>query len=90
MYPIDHDLNRKSAQKRVGNRERRSEAEHRLYWSTYRRAALRQALAPGKIHKIWMASHQLLKILRDWWVEHFPLVRGFNEQGSPTHPTTHE
>jgi hypothetical protein len=85
MYPFDYHQSRKLAQKRVGKRQRRSEAEHRLYWSTYRRLIERQAQAPGKIRKVWMGLRWLLGVVWELWAEHLPFNRRIGEQGSQKH-----
>jgi hypothetical protein len=65
MLPFDD-----SVQKRVGNRRHRSEAEHRLYWSTCEKMMARQAPAPQRKIQVWIRVRRLFGVLRRWWHEH--------------------
>ena len=63
MLPFDY-----SVQKRVGGRQRRSEAEQRLYWSTYQKMT-DQAPAHRRKSPVWMGVRRLLDALRRGWHE---------------------
>ena len=53
---------------RAGNRQHLSEAERRLYWSTYQKMAA-QAPAHRRKSPVWMGVRRLLDALRKGWHE---------------------
>jgi len=63
MLPVDS-----YGQKSLRNRQRRSEAERRLYWSTYQKMT-DQAPEPRKKSQVWMGVRRLLDVLRRGWHE---------------------
>ena len=80
MLPVDS-----YARKRAGNRQHRSEAERRLYWSTYQKMAI-QAPAPRQKGPVWMGVCWLLSALRKGWHERVHPDMRAREEGSPTSP----
>jgi hypothetical protein len=84
MLPFDSYV-----QKRVGNRQRRSEAERRLYWSTYQKMACR-APAPRRKSQVWMDMRRLLSALRRGWHERAPSDMRVGDEVPRTQPLISE
>jgi hypothetical protein len=80
MLPYDYLL-----EKRVGNRQRRSEAERRLYWSTYQKMA-DQAPAPRRKSQVWIAVGRSFDALRKWWHKRVHSDMQAGDEGSRPHP----
>jgi hypothetical protein len=77
-------LHMEFTQKHVGSRQRRSETEHRLYWSRYYRMAC-QAPAPRRKIQAWMGVGQLFAALQRGWHARTQSDMRASEQGSQTH-----
>jgi hypothetical protein len=90
MSYFDFHVARELAQKRVGERRRRSEADYRLYWLTYWRTVARQASAPRRKSQVWMRVRRLLGALRRRWPERFQPAARLGEEGRPTYLQTSE
>jgi hypothetical protein len=70
MSYFETHVARELAQKRPGDRKRRSEASFRLYWATYKRLVTRQTLTPHGKSQVWTFVRQLLGTLQKWWTKH--------------------
>ena len=76
MSPLDNHI-----PKQVRNRQRRSEAEHRLYWSTYQEM-FSQVLAPRKNISVRVDINRWLSVPRKWWHESARFVMRVSQEGS--------
>ncbi len=80
MFPVDNYI-----PNRVKDRQHRSEAEHRLYWSTYKKMAS-QIPAPRKKFSVWRGAGRWLGVLRKWWYRRAQSVMRVSKERIQKHP----
>jgi hypothetical protein len=90
MEYFDHVEVMKLTQKRGVNRQRRSEAKQRLFWSTYQRWTTNVEPVPQKENHLWMSVRRLLATLRRGWSTSLQTDVRVGQQGSQTHPQISE
>jgi hypothetical protein len=86
MSQLDCHVDKKLVGSPRGDRNRRSEAEYRLYWATYRRATAPEALRPHKKRHVRKGLSQLLAFLRGRRQERVPPEMRVGEDESHSHP----
>jgi hypothetical protein len=86
MSYFDYHVSRILAHEGAGDRQRRSEAEYRLYWRT----VARQVTPPRRNSQVWLRLRRLLGELRRWWPERVPSDMRVGEEESRTHPLISE
>ena len=86
MLNLDNDNISDLAQKRFEGRQHRSEAVHRLYWSSFMKMMAPQVTEPRRKSQVWMRVRWFLEALRRWWHERSHSGLRTSEKESRVHP----
>jgi hypothetical protein len=86
MLNFDDDVAFDLAQKRNGDRPHRSEAEHRLYWSTFERMMMHQTAASRLNSNLWIRLRRFPAVLQRWWHERALSGMRVSKERSQIHP----